>query len=71
MTIEDAAHALESSLREMPWFTAVGVGSIASSPTLFLYVRSTRGIDKSRFKDGWYGYRVEIKRMGTPRFLVA
>ena len=71
MTIENAAQLLGTDLAGSPWFTAVGIGEADGQPVLYLYVKTKRGIDLSRFNDGWQGFRVEIRKMGTPRFMVA
>jgi hypothetical protein len=69
MTIEDAARTLEERFRQTPWFTAVGVGSHHGEPALFLYVKSLRGVDPTVRRDGWEGYHVEVRTMGTPRLM--
>ena len=67
MTIQAAARSLTDRLRINPWFTAVGIGEIEGNPCLYLYVSSVKNADLSFLKDGWNGYRVEVRRMGPPR----
>ena len=69
MTIEDAAKSLEQRYQGEFWFTAVGFGTHDGSPSLFLYVKSTRGVDPEVSKNGWEGYHIEVRKMGTPRLL--
>jgi hypothetical protein len=69
MTIDEAAQSLEQRYRDSSWFTAVGVGTHNGNPSLFLYVKTTKGIDSSLTKNGWEGYHVEVRKMGTPRVL--
>ena len=67
MSVHDAARALTERLRGKPWFTAVGIGEADGSPCLYLYVNSARKADVGFLRDGWNGYRVEVRRMGPPR----
>jgi len=69
MTIEKAAEKLDERLREEPWFTAVGVGTYHNQPALYLYVKKFKGVDLDFVEDGWEGYHVEVRKMGTPRIL--
>jgi hypothetical protein len=69
MTIDEAAESLEQRYHTEPWYTAVGVGRFEGAPALFLYVKTTRGVDPVLSKEGWEGYHVEVRKMGTPRIL--
>jgi hypothetical protein len=71
MTIDEAAESLDKRLRDEPWYTAVGVGKHREKPALFLYVKRLKGVDFSVIKDGWEGYHVEVRKMGSPRALVS
>jgi hypothetical protein len=67
MTTEQAANELTEQFQSLPWFTAVGVGIKDQEPCLYLYVKSQREVPEYLVHDGWRGYPVEIRRMGTPR----
>jgi hypothetical protein len=67
MTIEQAALALQDRLKDTPWFTAAGIGDCDREPCIFLYVKSTPYAALHLAKEGWQGFPVEIRKMGTPR----
>jgi hypothetical protein len=67
MTIEKAADALYQHLSGVPWLTAVGIGEHEGAPAIYLYVKSIKKADVEFLTNGWHGYHVEIKKMGTPR----
>jgi hypothetical protein len=69
MNIDDAARSLEERFRQASWFTAVGIGEHAGEPALFLYVKNLRNVDQTIRRDGWEGFRVEIRKMGTPKLM--
>jgi hypothetical protein len=67
MTIEEAASALHDRLRHVPWLTAIGVGKYRQEPCIFVYVKSPKRAETEFLKDGWQGFPVEVRKMGTPR----
>ncbi len=67
MTIEQAAATLHERLSDTPWFTAVGTGECDGSPCIYLYVKSLKHAELDMLRDGWQGYPVEIRKMGTIR----
>jgi hypothetical protein len=69
MTIEEAAQTLTDHLRGKPWFTAVGIGEYEGKPCLFLYVKAIKDAELQFLQQGWHGFHVEVRRMGTPRIL--
>jgi hypothetical protein len=66
MTIEEAANALAQRLSGASWLTAIGTGTHAGRPCIFLYV-SRLNVDLSFLKDGWEGYCVQVRKMGSIR----
>jgi hypothetical protein len=70
MTLEEAASALRARLHDAPWLTGVGVGERDGRPCIFLYVKSPKREELGFLEDGWHGYGVEVRRMGTPRLAV-
>ena len=67
MGIQEAADALRDRLRNAPWVTGVGIGLCDGSPCIYLYVNSPRTADVAFLKNGWQGFRVEIRKMGVIR----
>ena len=67
MPIEEAAKLLKDRLRDAPWVTAVGVGSHDDSACVFLYVTTLRDAELGFLADGWHGFPVVVRKMGTPR----
>jgi hypothetical protein len=67
MSIEQAAARLQERLSGVPWFTAVGTGEHEGAPRIYLYVKSLKHAELNALRDGWEGYPVEIRKMGTIR----
>jgi hypothetical protein len=67
MRAEDAAHELDQKLRVFPWYISIGVGRTANGPALFLYVKSARHRELQGLKDGWRGFPVLIRPVGSVR----
>jgi hypothetical protein len=66
VSLRDASFALWSQFHGQPWFVAVGEGvNDQRRPCLILYVkRKTRTIGEP-FNQGWMGYDVLLKEVGT------
>jgi hypothetical protein len=67
MTAEHAAKRLDERLRRYPWYMSTGVGDTADGEVLFVYVRSTRHPQLKILADGWMGYRVLVRAVGSIR----
>jgi hypothetical protein len=70
MTVEQAAKLLQSHLKNSPWVTAVGVGE-TGNPAIVLYVKSMKSADVEFLKDGWKGFPVVVRKMGSPRLVAS
>ncbi len=71
MDLAMAAELLQAQLRESPWLTAVGVGEEKGTPCIVLYVKKFQGADLDFLKEGWKGYPVVVRKMGSPRLLAS
>ena len=71
MTIDEAAQALQNEVSRNPWYIGIGIGEHDGRPSLYLYVKHTKGVDLSFLKDGWKGFHVEIQKTGKPKMLSA
>ena len=67
MTAEQAAKRLDERLRQYPWYMSIGVGDTADGEALFVYVKSIRHPELKALRDGWMGYRVEVRAVGSIR----
>jgi hypothetical protein len=67
MSIQEAADALREQLQNASWLTAVGVGTYRNAPCIYVYVNSLKDAEVGFLKNGWRGYPVEVRRMGTIR----
>jgi hypothetical protein len=65
MNAEIAADRLDQTLRGRPWYMSVGVGSTAEGEAIFVYVKSLRHRELSRLQDGWMGFPVKVRAIGT------
>jgi hypothetical protein len=70
MTIEEAAKLLQARLQASPWLTAVGVGDAEGTPCIVLYVKSQKDAKVDFLRDGWKGFPVVVRKMGSPRLVV-
>jgi hypothetical protein len=66
-TAEEASLALDRRLRQYPWYLSTGVGDIGHGPVLFLYVKAIRRRELEFLDDGWMGYKVLVKPIGSIR----
>jgi hypothetical protein len=68
MTPDQAAHLLDSELRQYPWYLSIGVRNTEDGqPILFVYTKTKRHRELSRFASGWMGYKVLIRPIGSIR----
>jgi hypothetical protein len=67
MTAEKAAGQLDKHLRRYPWYMSTGIGETTEGLTLFVYVRSSRHPELGMLKEGWMGYKVMIRAVGSVR----
>jgi hypothetical protein len=65
MNAELAANRLDQTLRGQPWYMSVGVGATPDGEAIFVYVKSLRHRELSRLQDGWMGYPVKVRAVGT------
>ena len=61
--VRDAAERLGHPI------TAVGVGENEGSPCIVVYVKRVKNADIAFLKDGWKGFPVVVRRMGSPRLV--
>lgn len=71
MTLEDAAKSLHARLHGAPWLTAVGVGEDAGTPAIFIYVKNLKTAKLDFLRDGWEGFPVVVRKMGSPRLVAS
>jgi hypothetical protein len=64
---EEAAQALDNNLRKYPWYVSVGVADDGRSTALYVYVKSRRHKELVYLAQGWMGYQVVIRPVGTIR----
>jgi hypothetical protein len=69
MTLEEAAKLLQAHLHAAPWVTAVGVGEENRTPCIVLYVKTLSGVNLDSLRQGWQGYPVVVRKMGSPRLV--
>ena len=68
MSPDQAATELDKRLRPYKWYLSVGVGETGDEqPALFLYVKSLRHREIRDFEQGWKGYRVIVRAVGSIR----
>ena len=71
MTPEQAAHELDRKFRQYPWYHSIGVGDTGGDPVLFMYVRSPRHRELESLRNGWMGFDVIIRPVGSIRPVAA
>ncbi len=71
MTVENAAKLLQTHLQGSPWLTAVGVGESEGTPCIVLYVKNLKGANVEFLKEGWKGFPVVVRKMGSPRLVAS
>lgn len=71
VSIKQAAKLLRSRLQDAPWVTAVGVGEQDGSPCIVLYVKTLTGIKTDFLDQGWKGFPVVVRKMGSPRLVAS
>ena len=62
-----AAKSLTEFMTDIPWFTAVGVGSRRGKICLYVYVKSVNKSKSSIIPVEYFGYPVIVKKMKSPR----
>jgi hypothetical protein len=68
MTPDDAARALDVKLRPHRWYLSIGVGSNKNGDAaLYVYVKSRRHKELEALSNGWMGYEVIIRPVGSIR----
>jgi hypothetical protein len=67
MTAKQAAGQLDQHLRRYPWYMSTGIGETTDGQMLFVYVKSSRHPELGMIKDGWMGYKVMIRAVGSVR----
>lgn len=67
MTPESAADLLDKKLRPYPWYVSTGVGDTTDGAALFVYVKTARRRELASLADGWMGYKVVIRPVGSIR----
>jgi hypothetical protein len=65
MNAEFAANRLDQRLRGHRWYMSVGVGSTSDGEQIFVYVKSLRHRELNQLQDGWMGYPVKVRAVGT------
>ncbi len=71
MTLEEAAKSLRVRLEGAPWLTAVGVGEEKGVPGIVVYIKSVKAAKLDFLNQGWEGYPVLVRKMGTPRLVAS
>jgi hypothetical protein len=71
MTVERAAKYLDERLRKHPWYISVGLGSGPKGDTIFVYVRSPKHKELTALREGWLGYPVIVRAVGSVRASVS
>ena len=69
MTVEQAAKLLRSHLQGEPWVAAIGVGEENGAPCIVLYVKTTKRLNLDDVRQGWNGFPVIVRKMGSLRLL--
>jgi hypothetical protein len=67
MTATKAAERLDERLRRYPWYMSVGVGATSEGEAIFVYVKSARHRELTSLRDGWMGYPVQVRAVGSIR----
>jgi hypothetical protein len=67
MSPEDAAKEIESELRRFRWFLSTGVGRTKDGETVFVYVKTRKHPELRKLEDGWRGYNVLVRTVGSIR----
>jgi hypothetical protein len=66
--LNKAAVELDTKLRGLSWYNTIGMDE--TNQQLYLYIKSIKGFEKASkavFKDGFQGFPVIVKHMGTAR----
>jgi hypothetical protein len=71
MLPEEAARLLDENLRDFPWYISVGVGETAAGPTIFVYVKNAKKKELTKLVNGWMGFNVVVRTIGTIRAVMA
>ena len=69
VTPEQAAILLQLHLQGVSWMTAVGVGEENGTTCIVVYVKTISGVNVDFLRQGWNGYPVVVRKMGTPRLV--
>ena len=62
--IREAANNLHLSLKEYPWFRAVGIGLVGNANGLIVYVSRDSKQIRRRIPDCWQGFAVSPEKIG-------
>ena len=62
---EQAADQLNNKLRPHSWYLSTGVGETSTGVALFVYVKSARHSELTALRNGWKGYPVFIRSVGS------
>ena len=65
MNVESAAALLDERLRPFAWYISTGIGETADGAVLFVYVKARKPRLLADLDDGWNGYRVQVRVLGT------
>jgi hypothetical protein len=71
LTLEDAAKLLHAQLQCASWLTAVGVGDDRGTPCIVIYIKNLKGADLEFLQEGWKGFPVVVRKMGSPRLVAS
>jgi hypothetical protein len=65
MTAEQAAQRLDDRLRGRHWYVSVGIGTTSAGEAIFVYVKSLRHRELTDLREGWMGYPVLVRAVGS------
>jgi hypothetical protein len=62
---------LQARIKDSPWLTAVGVGENKGTPCIVVYVNTLKNLDLHFLDEGWKGFPVVVRKMGSPRLVAS
>jgi hypothetical protein len=68
MTAEDAANLLHARLHLYRWYLSIGAGTDQKGHSvIYVYVKSTHHKELRSLAEGWMGYAVNVRSVGSIR----
>ena len=67
MTIEDVSNLLYEKVNKFYWFVAIGIGKISEKDVLYLYVNSTKDLERDFPERILDGFPIIIQTTSRPR----